>query len=206
MVFMKRYLVSAVGAFLLAALGLAIINSYVPLPLVTWLLSRPTTGLSERDYAVYSGFIDGFFFTETPAGHLRNDLVRGPDNAILVADRTLQVKNASADVLPLYVAALGPREMGNDFFRQNARAWRLQLLFQPDHRIVMVSSDQREALWGPCAPVLRLSRIGFNFRRTLALLYFSYLCGPLCCESGYVTLRKNGQRWIIDRFGAGAIY
>jgi len=204
----KAYFVLAalVGLLLLAAIGLAVVNSYIPLPLISRVLSRPATDLSERDYAVYSGFVDGFFFSQTsPNGAFRNN-PRGPDNTVLVADQTLQVMDGSHDYLPLYVAALGPPEMGYDFFRQNTRAWHVQPLFQQNSRIALVSSDQHDALWGPCTPVLRVSRIGFNFRRTLALLYFSYTSGPLCCQSGYVSLRKDGRRWVIDRFGLGAIY
>jgi hypothetical protein len=40
------------------------------------------------------------------------------------------MKNTSDPILPLEVAALGPEDMGQDFFRQNAKSWHLEAQFR----------------------------------------------------------------------------
>jgi hypothetical protein len=54
--------------------------------------------------------------------------------------------------------------------------------------------------------VLQLSRVGFNRQKTLALLYYSYHCGVLCGQSGWVALHKVEGKWRIEQFGTSRVY
>jgi hypothetical protein len=212
----------------------AIVYVYGLPPAVTALLNRSVTEPTPEDYAVYSGFVDDFFFSKQP---FRADQGINRDNAVYVVTETRQMKSPGA-ILPLDVAALGPADMGEDFFRQNAHSWHLQPLFHTRLRVQLAGRDMlryasefgMEGLLekpkkgedleflphassvGPfpdnpsICGVLQLSRSGFNRRRTLALLFYSYRCGALCGQSGWVVLHKTQGAWRITEFGPGAVY
>jgi hypothetical protein len=228
-----RIWASVTRAALLLAATVATIYLCAP-PVITAVLHRPVTELGAEDYAVYSGFVEGFLSSNQP---FKADQSISPDSAVYVVGETLPIRNADS-ILPLDVAVLGPEEMGEDFFRQNARSWLLQPRFHISRRISIVGRDMlHRAAWagaeelfdrpekgderkwlphtslrGPLteAPsvsgVLQLSRVGFNRRKTLALLYYSYRCGVLCGQSGWVVLHKAGGSWQIEKFGRGAVY
>ena len=54
--------------------------------------------------------------------------------------------------------------------------------------------------------IIQLSRVGLNWRRTAALLYFNYRCGFLCGQSGLVSLRNYDGKWHVEQFGSGMVY
>ena len=54
--------------------------------------------------------------------------------------------------------------------------------------------------------ILQLSRLGFDRRGSVALLYYNYRCGALCGQSGWVALRKTQGDWQIAQFGKGVVY
>jgi hypothetical protein len=220
-------------AVLLLAVSVATIYLCGP-PVITALLHRPVTGLGPEDYAVYSGFMEGFLSSNQP---FKADQSINPESAVYVVGET-SPKRSTDSILPLDVAVLGPEDMGEDFFRQNADSWLLEPRFHISRSISIVGRDMwHRAAWagaeelfdrpekgnqrkwlrhasvkGPLmeAPkvsgVLQLSRIGFNRRKTLALLYYSYRCGVLCGQSGWVVLHKAGGSWQIEKFGRGAVY
>ena len=204
------------------------------LPPAASLLRRPVAEPTPEDYAVYSAFVDGFFSSNQP---FRADQSISQDNVVYIVGETRQMRSPGS-ILPLEVVALGPNDMGDDFFRQNTHTWLLQPRFHTKLRVVLVGSDMahRAASFGteelfeqpkkgeelkwlpqasPAGPfpdnprvsgVLQLSRAGFNWRGTQALLNYSYRCGVLCGQSGWVVLQGAGGDWRIKQFGSGVVY
>jgi hypothetical protein len=211
MILKRRYslLALTVGLLVLFAAGMATAHLYGMPSFIAALLSRPVSGLTEEDYRVYSGFVGDLFSSE----HAVNIPKIGPGGTIFVAEQTISFRDRFSDFLPLGVAALGPEDMGRDFFRQNNQSWRLQPNFRSNQKLVLVDGDKHTSRsvaslgkdqQGSC--VLKVSRAGFNRRGGLALLYYDYRCGASCCQSGWAVLEKNGGRWAIRQFGPGAIY
>src|SRR5262245_55137666 len=97
---------------------------------ITLLLSRSAAEPDSEDYAVYSAFVDGLFSSDEPGA----DQSLERDEVVYVAGETLE-NISPTSVPPLDVAALGPIDMGEDFFRQNAHTWRLQPRLQTRLRI-----------------------------------------------------------------------
>jgi hypothetical protein len=220
------------AALLLAAIVTTIYVSGPPL--ITTLLHRRVSQPDAEDYAVYSAFVDGFFSSNQP---FKADQSVSTHSVVYMVGETLSMRNTDS-ILPLEVAVLGPEDMGEDFFRQNAHSWPLELRFHTELRISIVGHDMAyraasagaEKLFHPTARgdlsqsllhaspdgpfpeapyvsgVLQLSRAGFNRRRTLALLHYTYRCGVLCGQSGWVVLHKKRGCWRIERFGSGVVY
>jgi hypothetical protein len=92
---------------------------------------------SSDEYAVYSAFVDGFVFSDQP---VRVDTRIALDGVVYVVDETLPIKNPGS-ILPLEIAALGPNDMGEDFFRENNLAWRLQPRFHARVRVSLVGAS-----------------------------------------------------------------
>lgn len=235
MTVLKTFLVwSFVLAILFLAAGIAITIYLfgIPHPLAA-LLRRPVAEPNSEDYAVYSSFVDGFFFSEQP---FRADQSINQDSVVYVVGETLSMRSPGS-ILPLEVVALGPDDMGEDFFRQNTQSWPLQPRFQTSLRSSIVSRDMahRAAWYGteelfeppkqgdegkwlphasPTGPfpetphvsgVLQLSRPGFDHRKRRALLYYIYRCGVLCGQSGWVALHKQEDSWRIEQFGSAVV-
>jgi hypothetical protein len=219
--------------FLLATAALVIYLYGLPQPLTSF-LRRPITEPMSEDYAVYSSFVDGFFSSKQP---FRADQSIGPNSVVYVVGETLPMRNPGS-ILPLEIVALGPEDMGEDFFRQNTRSWPLQSRFNTSlstaiagrdmaHRATWFGTEELfeppqkgdEGKWLPNASptgpfpetprvsgVLQFSRAGFTRRKRLAMLYYSYRCGVLCGQSGWVVLRKDAGSWSIERFGSSVVY
>ena len=147
--------------------------------------------------------MDDFFVSDRP---FQIDPRVNQGSVVYVIEETRQMKSPGS-ILPLDVAVLGPNEMAEDFFRQNTQTWRLQPNFHGKLKVSLVDSSLADAI--PDNPqgsgLLRLSRAGFNRRRTLALLYFSYRCGLTCGQSGWVVLQKTQGGWRIKEFGSGIV-
>ena len=97
----------------------------------------PVMAASSEDYAAYSGFVDDFFSSRQP---FRADQSLSPDNVVLITAETSTMKNTSDPILPLEVAALGPEDMGQDFFRQNATSWHLEAQFRSHLKCAVVEN------------------------------------------------------------------
>jgi hypothetical protein len=162
-------------------------------PLVSSLLNRTVQEPASEDYAVYSAFVDDLF----SSNQLGVDQRTSRNGVVYIASETRPMKNPGS-IVPLDVAILGPNDMGEDFFRQNAQPWHLQPRFHARSKVLLVSGDNDG--------VLRLSRIGLNRRGTLALLHYSYRCGMLCGQSGWVVLHKADGHWRIEQFGSRVVY
>jgi hypothetical protein len=126
----------AIVAPLLIAATLTAIFLY-GLPFIASWLHRPVTEPTAEDYAVYSAFIDGFFSSNQP---FKADQIINPDSVVYVAGDTLPVRSAGS-ILPLDIAALGPEEMGEDYFHQNVDRWVLEPRFRTSLRVSIVGRD-----------------------------------------------------------------
>lgn len=93
---------------------------------------------SSEDYAAYSGFVNDFFSSSQP---FRADQSISLSNIVYIAAGTLTIKNTSDRILPLEVAALGPEDMGQDFFRQNAKSWLLEARLHTDLKFDVVDKQ-----------------------------------------------------------------
>jgi hypothetical protein len=205
------------------------------LPIHPFWWQRPVMALSSEDYAAYSGFVDDFFSSRQP---FRADQSISPDNIVYIAAETLTMKNTSDPILPLEVAALGPEDMGEDFFRQNAKSWPLEARLCTELKFDVVDKQMlhhaaksgSEELFAPpkkgdagkwlphaspagpfpaspkVSGVLQLSRIGLDHTRTHGIVYYVYICGGLCGQSGWATLRKVHGAWKLDEMGGGVVY
>jgi hypothetical protein len=228
----KRLVWTLAVAALLALIAAACV--YRPPPTIASWFNRAVAEPRAADYAVYSAVVDGFFSSNQP---FREDQTIRPDSVVYIERETQQMRS-SGSVLPLEVVALGPNDMGEDFFRQNTQTWPLHPRFHTKLRVVLVGSDMahRAASFGmeelfeqpkkgeelkrlaPASPsgpfpdnprvsgVLQLSRAGFNWSGTLAILNYSYRCGVLCGQSGWVVLQRTGGNWRIKQFGSGVVY
>jgi hypothetical protein len=174
-------------------------------PALRVMLQRPATRPSAEEYAAISGFLDDFFkSTRSPYG---------PPNEVHVITETVRLHNPGA-MLPLDVVSLGSPDMGFDFYRQNSYSWRWEPRFTTRRRVRLVPNGTRSYLTETSASytipnpdcAMRLSRLGFSKDRQLALLRYTYVCGPLCCSSGWVLLHKAGDNWHIQKFGSGRLY
>ena len=155
---------------------------------------------SSEDYAAYSGSVDDFFSSRQP---FRAHPSLSPDNAVLITAETATMKNTPDPILPF--AALGPEDMGQDFFCQNAKSWHLEAQFRshPGCAVVENRMLHRAAMSGVeelFAPP------GFDHTRTRGLVYYDYRCGVLCGQSGWARLRKVHVEWKLDEMGSGAVY
>lgn len=113
-------------------------------PFITSFLHRPVTEPTPEDYAVYSAFVDGFFSSNQP---FKADQSVGLNNVVYVVGETEPMRHPDS-ILPLDVAALGPEDMGEDFFRQNAHSWPLEPRFHTALRISIVGRDMAQrAAW-----------------------------------------------------------
>ncbi|SRR5258708_2451595 len=194
---------SVIATPLFAATVACVVYVYGLPPVITSLLNRSVTEPASEEYAAYSAFVDDFFLSDRPF-QIDRRVIQG--SVVCIVGETEQMRSPGS-ILPLDVATLGPNEMGEDFFRQNAQTWRLHPNFHTRLRVSLVDSDAAGAI--PDNPqvcgVLQLSRAGFNRRGTLALLYYSYRCGLLCGQSGWVVLQKTQGIWRIKEFGSGRI-
>lgn len=116
--------------FVLYSQGMLLVQSF------WW--QRPVVPPSAEDYAAYSAFVNDFFSSEQP---FRMDQSIGPNNIVLLVSETSTIKNPSDPIIPLQVVALGPEDMGADFFRQNGKSWRLESKFLTHLKCTLVDKN-----------------------------------------------------------------
>src|SRR5208282_6375392 len=82
-----------------------------------------------------------------------------------------------------------------DFVKKNLTAWPLESTLD-------YSSVPRAALAHDDSSLVTLSRVGFNFWHTRAVVMFSADCSndaTMCLEMGQAYLKRKGDTWIEDR-------
>jgi hypothetical protein len=79
-----------------------------------------------------------------------------------------------------------------DFAANNAENWRFDRRAIANSRGVGTTTKQRE-------PEVSFSAVGFNKDRTVAVVYATYWCGPLCGRGTYYMLDKRDGEWINVR-------
>ena len=231
----KRIAWSLLVATAVSLVVVFVLYSRGAFPIQPFWWNRPIVGPSSEDYGAYSAFVDDFFSSRQP---FRADQSISPDNIVFVVAETATMKNTAAPILPLRVAALGPGDMGQDFFRQNSKSWPLESRFHSHLACAVVDKQMLHragvsgmgALFAPpkngdaskwlphgnpagpfpenprVSGVLQLSRVGFDHTRTRGLVYYDYICGVLCGQSGWATLRKVHGEWKLDEMGPGVVY
>ncbi|HYL15654.1 MAG TPA: hypothetical protein VEV41_21650 [Terriglobales bacterium] len=200
---------------------------------VATLLNRPVTEPTAEEYAVYSAFVDGLFSSGLPfrADQSINGTVcvmnetipiKNPgyvplDAAVLgPSDMGEDFFRQNTQTWPLqrrFRASLRV-SLVDRATADRAASFGIEETCKPPKRRAEVELKvlPHTSPTGPfpyntqVSGVLELSRVGFNRRTTLALLYFSYLCGDLCGESGWVVLHKTGGNWAVKEFGSGVVY
>lgn len=226
--------VLTVTAVLLAVTVAAIVYIYGLPPGIASFVHRAVAEPTPDDYAVYSAFVDGFFSSDQPfradqnispdnvvyiAGETRQ--MRSP-GSVLPLDLVALGPNSMGEdffrqntqtwlLQPRFHTKLRVVLVGSDMAHRAASFGMEELFEQP--------KKGEELKWLPHASpsgpfpdnprgsgVLQLSRTGFNWRGTLALLNYSYRCGVLCGQSGWVVLQRAGGNWHIKQFGSGVVY
>lgn len=174
------------------------------------LYPRQPAASDAEEYAVFASFLD-YFLGSNQASHQQLD--ERSSEAVCVVNRTSPVPNPGS-ILPLDVVALGPEDMGHDFYRQNSQSWKIEGPINTRFSIRLISREQvprmlrptKQTRLGdavgrpePTQSAVFLSRAGFNRPRNLALLSFTYSCGSICGETGWATLRKVGTKWTVTQ-------
>jgi hypothetical protein len=84
-----------------------------------------------------------------------------------------------------------------DYNKQNAKTYRLQPKFKMKRRYELLNKEEiyarfkqpGEGRW------VELSAVGFNRKRTVAVLWVSYGCPGLCGGGTFHVLHKKNRRW-----------
>jgi hypothetical protein len=108
------------------------------------------------------------------------------------------------------------RETALDFLVRNRISWTLKNEFNLSAEIILVKSyetrrlfdeaasledgwKQFQAKYPKASSIDTVSRVGFNNGKTQALVYYGYVCGPLCGQGQFVLLTKTGDKWNIEK-------
>jgi hypothetical protein len=224
----------AVTTTLVAVTVAAIIDVNGLPPGIASLFNRGVAEPTPEDYAVYSAFLDGFFSSNQPfradqsisqdnvvyiVGETRQ--TRSP-GSVLPLDVAALGPNSMGDdffrqntqtwrLQPRFHTKWRVVLVGSDMAHRAASLGMEELFEQPkkgeDLKWLPHASSAGPFPDDPrVAGVLQLSRVGFNRRGTLALLNYSYRCGVMCGQSGWVVLQKDGGNWRIKQFGSGVVY
>jgi hypothetical protein len=96
------------------------------------------------------------------------------------------------------------REALKDYTSANKTRWRLQKKLGLNHPYTLVSDQEVNNAgglrqYGNAHPEIRgiisVSAVGFNADKTVALVFQSFHCGPLCGEGELVAFRKINGQW-----------
>jgi hypothetical protein len=77
-----------------------------------------------------------------------------------------------------------------DFTATNSETWRFDV-----HAIENIRVGGPTRARGPLRSEISFSAIGFNRERTVAVIYATYWCGPLCARGTYYLLDKRDGQW-----------
>ncbi|HEX6188542.1 MAG TPA: hypothetical protein VFZ40_10715 [Pyrinomonadaceae bacterium] len=113
---------------------------------------------------------------------------------------------------------IGPsllKETVADFAIKNERSAALTNRFQLKAAVVLISRDEVRGIFGDsdldeawkvfharypkAGSIVNLSRVGFNTKKTQALIYYAYFCGGLCGQGQYILLTKKDDKWVIEK-------
>jgi len=125
--YVKRFVWLLLAATAASLVVVFLLYSRGALPIQPFWWKRAAVPPSSEDYAAYSAFVDDFFSSRQP---FRADQSISADNVVLIVAETSAMKNTSAPILPLSVVALGPEDMGQDFFLQNVKSWHVEAQFR----------------------------------------------------------------------------
>jgi hypothetical protein len=201
---------------------------------ITSFLNRPVTEPSVEDYAVYSAFVDDFLSSNQPfradQGISPDSVVyvvdetlplRSPGTVLPLAvaalgpsymgDDFFRQNSQTCRLHPLFHSRRTISLVGSGMAHR-AASFGMEQLFEPPKKTDGLRWLPHASPMGPfpedpqVSGALQLSRLGFNRRKTLALLYYSYRCGALCGQSGWVVLHKASGTWAVKEFGSAVVY
>lgn len=131
------------------------------------------------DYEVYAAV-----FRNPPSGLPRRDVILG---------RTT-VKNAlKGSKLVL------DKTLVKDFNEKNLSSLPLENAFPDDEGLVVTFEDDKSGRVLPGPGKTYVSRVGFDQKRSTALVYVDHVAGPRSGAEYYITLRKTDGKWKIEK-------
>jgi hypothetical protein len=133
------------------------------------------------DYAVYSAVVDQL------SGRWASPLV-------LIIDRTV-----SPNLSKLDLAESLPAELIEDFRLKNTVAYSLERDFKLSKKYRLISEAEGAARHASGAPIVALSRIGFNTKKDWAFVYFIARQTELSRKEQFVILSKEPEGWRVIR-------
>jgi hypothetical protein len=133
--------------------------------------------IPNEDYEIYAAI-----FRNPPSGLPRRDVVLGK--------RT--VKNELKGTKLTF-----DRSLIKDFNEKNKISLPLENAFPDDERQSIILEDDRSAKLLPGTGQTYVSRIGFDQKRSTALVYVDHISGPRSGAEYYITLRKKDGKWAV---------
>lgn len=110
------------------------------------------------------------------------------------------------------------KDTAKDFIEKNKKSYELENKFNVKVKINLLYGDERKELFDKLnanyfewekvfaenysksgSQILTLSRVGFNNKKTKALLHLGYQCGWTCGEGNYILLIKKNGKWKIKK-------
>ncbi len=190
---MSKSIILKLNLFLIAILCLSNVS-----------FSQTSADLAE-EYNVYNDLLDEMFigeFTEQ-----------------LVVERFTEPNNLYIDY-PKSHRKLVSRfnDTAKDFFEKNIKSFELENKFNVKVKINLLYGEERKKLFDELNAnyfewdkvfaktysksgnqILTLSRVGFNNKKTKALVNLGYQCGWTCGEGNYILLFKKNEKWKIKK-------
>lgn len=105
-------------------------------------------------------------------------------------------------------------ETALDFFTKNQTSWTLKREFKLKAEVILVDSYEIDRMFNrdleegwklfhtkyrSASSIDTLSRVGFNKEKTQAIIYYGYVCGPLCGQGQYILLMKTDNKWTVAK-------
>lgn len=94
-----------------------------------------------------------------------------------------------------------------DYLKQNERKWLLQPRLSFTSPYQFLETSKFEALFGQggwdeyyrqypeSGGLIEFSAVGFDVKKTIAVVYMGHLCGPLCGRGTFHVLEKRDGKW-----------
>jgi hypothetical protein len=161
-----------------------------------WHSAAQTSGPNQQEYAVYTALLP--------------HIAEGSKRRVIAQKRTISLSLPVYDSPPAIPVELRVKKTedlsfpdfdtfcghcAKDFVKKNLRAWPLESTLD-------YSSVPRAELAHDDSILVTLSRVGFNFWHTRAVVMFSADCSDdasMCLERGEAYLKRKGNTWIVDR-------
>lgn len=142
--------------------------------------------IPNEEYEVYAAL-----FRNPPSGIPRCDVVLGR-----MTDKS-EIKGTKPGF---------DRALVKDFNEKNRISLRLENAFPDDGSVIVTFDDEKSPRSLPRAGKTYVSRVGFDDRRSTALVHVNHVAGPRSGGEYYITLRKQNGMWAVDKSVMTAIH